>query len=165
MDAGISDNFGITDAVRFIYSFRDWIAANTAGIVIVSIRDSPKLAAVSEEKGNTLIDDFTQPIASVYNNFENFQDITNDNLVGYASSWFKGPIDRVDIQYVASSFSPILQKMDSIRQHSARASLSWRLTTREKQGVVETLNTTTNQEAIKRLVRLLGGDEKLGTEK
>jgi hypothetical protein len=151
MDAGISDNFGISDAVRFIYSFREWIAANTDGIVIVSIRDSPKLSPIAEQQGNTLIDDITQPIASVYNNFENFQDITNDNLVGYARSWFKGSIDRVDIQYMPTSYVPILQKMDSIRQHNARASLSWRLTTREKQGVVETLSTQPNQDALKKL--------------
>ncbi len=155
MDAGISDNFGIADAARFIYSFREWIDANTSGIVILSIRDSPKLTPVSEEPGNTFIDDFTQPIASVYNNFENFQDITNDNLIAYARSWFKNPIDRVDIQYLPTSYLPILQKMDSIRQHSVRASLSWRLTTREKQGVVETLNTPINKEAIDKLVKLL----------
>ena len=155
MDAGISDNFGIADAARFIYSFREWIAANTSGIIILSIRDSPKLAPVSEEQGQTFIDDFTQPIASVYNNFENFQDITNDNLIGYARSWFKDPIDRVDIQYLPTTYLPILQKMDSIRQHSVRASLSWRLTTREKQGVVETLNTPTNKEALDKLVKLL----------
>ncbi|CAN5448477.1 hypothetical protein BH09BAC3_BH09BAC3_32620 [soil metagenome] len=155
MDAGISDNFGIADASRFIYSFREWIAANTSGIIILSIRDSPKLVPVSEEKGNTFVDDFTQPIASVYNNFENFQDITNDNILGYARSWFKDPIDRVDIQYLPTSYLPILQKMDSIRQHSARASLSWRLTTREKQGVVETLNTPINKVAMEKLVKLL----------
>ncbi len=155
MDAGISDNFGIADAVRFIYSFREWIAANTSGIIILSIRDSPKLAPVSEEKGNTLMDDFTQPIASVYNNFENFQDITNDNLVGYARTWFKGPIDRIDLQYLPISYSDILQNMDSIRQHSVRASLSWRLTSKEKRDVVETLNTYPNQKEMERLVKLL----------
>jgi len=155
MDAGISDNFGIMDAVRFIYSFREWIADNTAGIVILSIRDSPKVTSITEEKDNTIIDDFTQPIASVYNNFENFQDITNDNLVGYARSWFDGPIDRVDIQYMPMSYLPNLQNMDSIRQHSTRASLSWRLTTREKKGVVETMHSDINQEAIRQLMQLL----------
>lgn len=155
MDAGISDNFGLSDAVRFIYSFRDWIASNTSGIVILSIRDSPKLTPVAAEEGNTFIDDFTQPIASVYNNFENFQDITNDNLVGYARSWLKVPIERVDIQYLPTSYVSILQKMDSIRQHSVRASLSWRLTTREKQGVVETLNTPVNTEALNKLKNIL----------
>ena len=154
-DAGISDNFGIMDAVRFIYSFKDWIGDNTSGIVILSIRDSPKLSPIGVEKGNTIIDDFTQPIASVYNNFENFQDITNDNLVGYAKSWLNCPIDRIDIQYMPTSFVHNLQSMDSIRQLSPRASLSWRLTTREKKGVVETLRSENNQEALQKLVKLL----------
>jgi hypothetical protein len=155
MDAGISDNFGIMDAGRFLYSFREWIANNTSGIIILSIRDSPKVTSVSEEKPNSIIDDFTQPIASVYNNFENFQDITNDNLIGYARTWLNVPIDRIDIQYTPMSYVPILQNMDSIRQHSTRASLSWRLTTREKQGVIETLNYDTNREALKKLADLL----------
>jgi len=155
MDAGISDNFGLSDAVRFLYSFRDWIAENTSGIVVVSIRDSPKLTAVAPKSGQTIMDDLTQPIASVYNNFENFQDITNDNLIGYAQSWFKAPIHRVDIQYLPSSYVPILQNMDSIRQHSARASLSWRLTTREKQGIMDNINTLQNQNELEHLRRLL----------
>lgn len=155
MDAGISDNFGIMDAVRFLYSFRDWISENTSGVVFLSIRDSPKLTPVTEEEGNTIIDDMTQPIASVYNNFENFQDITNDNLVGYARTWFKAPIDRVDIQYTPMSYVPILQNMDSIRQHSTRASLSWRLTTREKKGVIETMGSDANRAAIRRVVDLV----------
>lgn len=155
MDAGISDNFGIMDAVRFMYSFRDWIADNTSGVVFLSIRDSPKLTPVVEEPGNTIIDDMTQPIASVYNNFENFQDITNDNLIGYARTWFRGSIDRFDIQYTPMSYVPILQKMDSIRQHSTRASLSWRLTAREQLGVIETMSSDSNRETIQRVVDLL----------
>src|SRR5690606_11204594 len=39
MDAGISDNFGLSDAVRFMFAFLEWIAENTSGVVIVSIRD------------------------------------------------------------------------------------------------------------------------------
>jgi hypothetical protein len=91
----------------------------------------------------------------VYNNFENFQDITNDNLVGYARTWFRGPIERIDIQYTPMSYVPILQNMDSIRQHSTRASLSWRLTTREKINVIETINLDANQKGLKRLKELL----------
>lgn len=155
MDAGISDNFGLTDAVRFLYAFREWIEENTSGIVVVSIRDSPKLSTISEKKGQTIIDNFSQPISSVYNNFENFQDITSDNLLGYAKSWFHAPIDRIDIQYQAETYVDILNEMDSIRQNNARASLSWRLTEREKEGVVENINTERNKEELAKLKGLL----------
>ena len=155
MDAGISDNFGLSDAVRFLHAFRTWIAQNTSGVVFVSIRDSPKLVPIAENSRQTIVDDLTQPIASVYNNFENFQDITNDNLIGYAKSWFNAPIDRVDIQYTPTSFVSILQNMDSIRQRSARASLSWRLTTREKQGIIDNINTLQNRKELEKLKTLL----------
>jgi hypothetical protein len=155
MDAGISDNFGLSDAVRFLYCFREWIAENTSGVVFVSIRDSPKLWTISPKKGQTIVDDITQPISTVYNNFENFQDITSDLLIGHAKSWFNNSIDRIDLQYQAESYLPILQKMDSIRQNNARASLSWRLTTREKVGITSTIYSNTNQAQLRKLQRLL----------
>ena len=155
MDAGISDNFGLTDAIRFVYAYKDWIQENTSGIVLVSIRDSPKLAPIPAHKGQTLMDAFTQPISSVYNNFENFQDITSDLLIGYSRSWFHNEIHRVDIEYQAGSYAPVLQKMDSIRKNNARASLSWRLTTREKQNLIDNINSEKNREAIQRLKELL----------
>ncbi len=155
MDAGISDNFGMSDAVRFLYSFNEWVSENTSGVIFISIRDSPKLGTITAKKGQTLIDDMTQPISSVYNNFENFQDITSDLLLGQAYSWMHVPIHRIDIQYQAESYVPILQKMDSIRQNSTRASLSWRLTTREKDGVVRNIYSKQNQAEIDKLIGLL----------
>lgn len=151
MDAGISDNFGMNDAVRFLYSFRDWFATNTSGVIFVSVRDSPKLSKIAPRTGQTIVDDLTQPISSVYNNFENFQDINADLLLAQARNWFSQPITRVDLQYQADSYVPILQKMDSIRQNSARASLSWRLTTREKEGIVNAIRSDANQAELKKL--------------
>lgn len=155
MDAGISDNFGLTDAIRFVYCFKDWIAEHTSGVVFVSVRDSPKLATIQPRTGQTIVDNLTQPISSVYNNFENFQDINSDLLIGQARSWLAAPIDRVDLEYQAEYYSPVLQKMDSIRQNNARASLSWRLTTREKQGIVSTIQSENNKQALAKLSRLL----------
>jgi hypothetical protein len=158
MDAGISDNFGLTDAFRFFNAFRDWIQQNTSGVIFVSIRDSPKLAHISPKSGQTIMDDITQPISDVYNNFENFQDINSDLLISQAKASYSGPIDRIDLQYQVETYTPILQKMDSIRQNNARASLSWRLTTREKDGVVDAINSEMNQQQLKKLSELLSND-------
>jgi hypothetical protein len=151
MDAGISDNFGMNDAIRFLYSFKGWISENTTGVIFVSVRDSPKLGKILPKTGQTIVDGLTQPISSVYNNFENFQDINADQLLGQARGWFPLPISRIDLQYQAESYVSILLKMDSIRQNSARASLSWRLTTREKEGIVNAINSEMNQAELKRL--------------
>jgi hypothetical protein len=155
MDAGISDNFGLSDATRFLYAYRDWIAKNTSGIVFLSIRDSPKLATITKHKSQNLVDAVTQPISSVYNNFEHFQDISSDMLIGFSKSWFDNQISRIDLEYEAEDYVPVLQEMDSIRKHNARASLSWRLTTREKQSVTENISSIKNQKAIKELRKLL----------
>lgn len=155
MDAGISDNFGLSDAMRFLYAYEHWIEQNTSGVLLVSIRDSPKLPPIPAHKGQTLIDAFTQPISSVYNNFENFQDINSDLLVGFAKPWFQKNIYRVDIEYQAGSYAPVLQKMDSLRKNNARASLSWRLTTREKQNLIDNMNSEKNRAAVDRLKTLL----------
>ncbi len=106
MDAGVADNFGISNTLRFVYSFKDWIAENTGGIVIISIRDSPKLGTISPKTGESILDNLTQPISNVYNNLENFQDINNDALIGQTRSWFKGTIDRIDIQIMETSSFP-----------------------------------------------------------
>jgi crotonobetainyl-CoA:carnitine CoA-transferase CaiB-like acyl-CoA transferase len=45
--------------------------------------------------------------------------------------------------------------MDSIRQNNSRASLSWRLTTREKYSIEYTINSAENQRQLQRLVKLL----------
>jgi hypothetical protein len=155
MDAGISDNFGLSDAVRFVYAYKDWIDENTGGIIFLSIRDSPKLGSIAPKVKQDLLDALTQPISNVYNNFENFQDINSDMLINHAKSWMKADIDRVDIQYDLENYIPILQKMDSLRINNPRASLSWRLTLREKYGIITSINSRANQEELKRLGRLL----------
>jgi hypothetical protein len=97
----------------------------------------------------------TQPISTVYNNFENFQDIGNDTYIGFAKTWFSRPIERIDLQYQLESYAPILSQMDSLRQNNARASLSWRLTTREKQSVVDNIQSPNNREQLEKLKQLL----------
>lgn len=155
MDAGISDNFGLSDAIRFTYAYKDWIDENTSGIVFVSIRDSPKLGDIAPRVRQNIIDAITQPISNVYNNFENFQDINSDMQINHAKSWLNVDIDRIDLQYELESYVPILNKMDSLRVNNPRASLSWRLTTREKYGIITSINSLGNQGELKRLKLLL----------
>lgn len=155
MDAGISDNFGLSDAIRFVYAYKDWIGEHTSGIVFLSIRDSPKLGYIAPRVEQDIIDALTQPITNVYNNFENFQDINSDMQINHAKSWLKTDIARVDLQYELESYVPILQKMDSLRINNPRASLSWRLTSREKYGIITSINSYGNQQELKRLKTLL----------
>ncbi|MEQ8575853.1 MAG: patatin-like phospholipase family protein [Fulvivirga sp.] len=157
MDAGVTDNFGISDAVQFLFAFKDWIAQNTSGVVLVSIRDSEKDGPIERKSNLSLLDKTTMPISSIYQNFESLQDITNDNKIEFARSWFDGTIDRVDIQYVPREYLiENSSKTDSLKLDNVkRASLSWRLTSKEKQSLIENIKTKKNQQAIQKIKRLI----------
>ena len=157
MDAGITDNFGISDAIRFLYVFREWVSQNTSGVVIVSIRDPEKDGPIQPKESLSLFDRFTLPISSSYQNFEALQDITNDNKIEYARKWFDGTIERIDLQYIPEDYAKEnLSRSDSLRMENVqRASLSWRLTGREKKSVITNIDTHANQKALLKLRSLL----------
>lgn len=150
MDAGITDNFGIADALRFLYAFRLWIAENTSGVVIVSIRDSEKEIEIESRKNQSFIEKIVTPIQSVYDNYANLQSVANDSNIEYARSWFNNDLDIITFQYIPT-FDPKTQIPADIK----RASLNWRLTSKEKQNVIFSINSKDNQNAIKEVQELL----------
>jgi hypothetical protein len=148
MDAGISDNFGISDALRFIYAFQDWLEVNTSGIILLSIRDSQKNKAIGLRGTKSLIEKFSNPISSIYINFENLQDISNNDKITFARSWFDGEIYTIDLQYVP-------QSLTGDPKDISRASLNWRLTTREKNDIINSIYLKKNKDQLTRLRSLL----------
>ncbi|MCF6351536.1 MAG: patatin-like phospholipase family protein [Cyclobacteriaceae bacterium] len=150
MDAGITDNFGIADALRFLYAYKKWIAENTSGVVIVSIRDSEKEIEIESRKNQSFIEKLITPIQSVYDNYANLQSVANDSNIEYARSWFKNELDVVTFQYIPT-FDPKTQNSNDVK----RASLNWRLTSKEKQNVIYSISSGSNQKAIREIQQLL----------
>ena len=150
MDAGMTDNFGISDALRFLYAFREWIAENTSGVVLISIRDSEKEIEILSRENLSLTEKIFTPVQSVYDNFANLQAVANDSKIEYAKSWFNNQLDVITLQYIPT-YDPLTQTADDVK----RASLNWRLTSKEKQNVVYSINSVSNQMAIERLQKLL----------
>ncbi|MEP1634168.1 MAG: patatin-like phospholipase family protein [Ekhidna sp.] len=148
MDSGISDNFGISDAVRFICVFKDWIEENTGGVVLLAVRDTKSNSPIEKIPNPSVIDRLTYPIASVYNNLIKMQDINNDLRIEQMRSWFSGDIDVVELAY--DSYTN-----NASQSQAERASLSWHLTSKEKQHVINNININSNKESIKQLQRLL----------
>jgi hypothetical protein len=162
MDAGLADNFGFTDAVRFLYVFREWISDNTSGVVFISIRDSQKELEIEQNPKTSLLDKLFTPIGSLYESWDYLQDITNDNLVDYASGWFNNKIDVVDFVYAPRpKYWEKLQKMNIDHKQlenlykEERASLSWHLTTREKESLHRSIYEPNNVKSINKLRKLL----------
>lgn len=145
MDAGLTDNFGVTDAIWFLYVFRDWIAANTSGVILLTIRDSQKNAPVDSRESTSLFQKLFSPIQGFYRNFENIQDINNDSKIEKAREWFDGSIYTVNLEYNSANNLELKE----------RASLNWRLTDLEKQSIFQNIKSDKNTAEIERLVQLL----------
>lgn len=166
MDAGISDNFGVEAAARFLYVFKDWIQKNTSGVILVSIRDTQKNKPIEKRIQQSLFQRLFTPLEGIYMNQEYMQDINNDNLIEFIQgSMPKTQIHRVEFEYV-----PISKNLDEI--HKAlenpekyqmppkviieRAVLSWHLTKKEKQSIHRTIYELRNYNSIRYLASLLG---------
>ncbi len=158
MDSGISDNFGIADAIHFLFVFRNWISANTSGIIILQIRDSPRDRYIDKIGESTLMQRLFIPISSIYNNWWNIQDLNNDNKMEIANAWFNGRIYRIGLEYNLAS--PMIEAKQQITggkkgARFERASLNWRLTSWEKKSIRENIYTQSNQKALRDLKKLL----------
>ena len=162
MDSGIADNFGIEDATRFLYVFKDWIAENTSGVVILSVRDSEKDTPIEKNLSPTLFEKFFTPIRNIYKNWTYIQDIKNDNLIEFARTWFNGDIYRVDLQYIPRTIfkdEPVKTEAQENKklekEEIERASLNWHLTTREKKNILDNIYLDINQQALQKLQQLV----------
>ena len=165
MDSGISDNFGISDALHFLYVFKDWIARNTSGVILVSIRDSEDDEPIEKNVENSMFQRIVTPISSIYNNLGNIQDINNDNLLDQAQSWFENDIYCLEFEYVSRSIFKHTDEQEEnptnkqIKEEAIeRASLNWRLTNREKRNIQRNFYSDKNQQSMIELQQLLLGD-------
>lgn len=162
MDAGLSDNYGILDAIRYIYNFRDWIEEHTSGVVIISIRDSEKNPDVKSKDAPSLWSKVFNPIGSLYTNWDFLQDFSNDMALDYSSEWFDNEIDLVTFQYVPRPKNWKLLEEKNINPENLekeRASLSWHLTKREKESIKRTIHEDYNVAALNKLRQLLHANE------
>ena len=131
LDAGIRDNYGMTSTLRYIKTFRQWLSQNTAGIIIIQVRDQQKSTEDISSKKKSLLESITQPFGTFYNTILNVQDYQLDDQIRMADDWYDGEIETVDLVLERAESSPI--------------SLSWHLTKKEKSRINDALHTTYNQ--------------------
>ncbi|MBN8704192.1 MAG: patatin-like phospholipase family protein [Bacteroidetes bacterium] len=141
IDAGLRDNYGLETTFKFLYTFRNWITTNTSGVIVIQIRDKHKEDPIEESLPKSITGTLSQPLGSFYGNWFAIQDFNQNQLIEYASLWFDGKIDFIDLEMH--------------NEKKKRISLSWHLTNREKKAVLESINLPQNQEEIRRLKYML----------
>lgn len=140
MDAGIRDNYGILNSVRFLFEFREWIKNNTGGVVFIQIRDTNKKSRLQNTSLSTILQKLTAPVRNVTGNFILMQDYMQDDYLKYMQAWLECEFDFVQFQ---------LPQMDE------KIALSWHLTEKEKQFLKNAVFTPENKESLKRAGTLL----------
>jgi hypothetical protein len=142
MDAGVRDNYGYRATLSFLHTYREWIAANTGGVVLLQLRDTQKELEVQSSSAS-LIGRVTDPVGSVYDNFVRVQDQDYDLMLQLAGGGHGFPLHLVDVQ---------LQ-----RNTDEQISLNWHLTALERSRVLRSIGSASNREAFERLKELVIG--------
>jgi hypothetical protein len=140
MDAGIRDNYGILNSVRFLFEFREWIQNNTSGIVLIQIRDTNKKSTTQNQSLSTILSKLTAPLRNVSGNFILMQDYAQDDYLKYLEAIVDCPFDFVDFQ---------------LPQMEEKIALSWHLTEKEKQFLRGAIHTEENKKSLEKIGKLL----------
>ncbi|MGX5818248.1 patatin-like phospholipase family protein [Chitinophaga lutea] len=138
MDAGIRDNFGQETSLRFLYTFREWINANTSGVIFMQIRDTRKNDISPIKQKKDLGDLLFEPLFTMQAHWMSMQDFNQDQLINYMEAYFPGKFTRLIFQYVP-------------QQAEKAAALSLHLTSREKLDIARALDNPGNQQTFLQL--------------
>ncbi|HMU13176.1 MAG: hypothetical protein JST41_06965 [Bacteroidetes bacterium] len=146
MDAGLRDNYGYRTSGMFLFTFREWIAANTSGVVVLTLRDKQRELEVRPISGS-LLSRLSDPVGNVYDNLVRSQDQDYDLMMKQAEGWCDFPVDMIDLALRHEDEDEI--------------SLSWHLTAIEQKQVLNTVNEPDNTAAFARLRDLVLGTRPL----
>lgn len=142
MDAGLRDNFGQETTLRFIETFKDWLQVNTSGVVLIQIRDRAMDDWDKPMDGNSIVSFFTKPFLLLQNNWFKMQDYYQHDAIEYLRRSYGSNFKRVAFQYIPT-------------KEAARASLSFHLTTAEKNDIAASLNDSINTAAMLQLQQMM----------
>ncbi len=154
MDSGLADNFGIQDALRFLYVFQEWIAANTAGVTLITIRDSEKFTEIEQKQPPRFLEKLFTPLKNIYINWDNVQTLNNEMHYNRMKETLPFPLDRIEFEYSTAQFlrergfAEPKGAVNVQEQELQRASLNWRLTAREKKSIINNIRNAQNSLAL-----------------
>jgi hypothetical protein len=160
MDSGLSDNFGVQDALRFIYVFQEWIKENTSGVVLITIRDSEKFTEIEQKPLPRFFEKLFTPVKNIYINWDNVQTLNNEVLFTRMKETMGFELERIEFEYSTLQYlrdrglADQLGPFSPIDQDIQRASLNWRLTAREKKSIIDNINSPQNRLSLDKIKRL-----------
>jgi hypothetical protein len=135
MDAGLRDNYGAETALRFADTFKDWMKENTAGVIVLQIRDRKAGGWDDPFESADISELVTKPMLLLQYNWYKMQEYSQDNTFGLTSQAMENKLYRIAFQYEA-------------RTADAKAALNFHLTQREKINILEALDNDNNTKSF-----------------
>lgn len=143
MDAGFRDNYGINSATRFIHVFKDWILENTSGVVMLQVSAQVKVEEIDPNDDQGAIEAMLNPLG-IAGQILGLQDYEQDTNIGFVYDLLgKDMFDVVRFIYYPSN------------EEQERASISFHLTSREKDDVMKSFYTEKNKEIFEKLKKVM----------
>jgi len=140
MDAGFRDNQGIISATRFIHVFKDWIKANTSGVILIQISSKDKFDDMAPTKsGEGLVGSIFNPLG-IASKLLKLQDFEHDTNLGFLFDL----IGAENFDVIRFTYRPT--------QQNEEASMTYHLTTREKQDILNAFYLPENQRNLDQLM-------------
>jgi Patatin-like phospholipase len=147
VDAGYYDNYGVDLATRWLHENRQWLAANTSGVLLLQIRDRVALGADPMQPPSSFVaqalSEVLAPIEAVAAARDATAQLRNDQAVAEVASWFNGP-EREDPFFVSEVIS-----------FNSEAPLSWYLSRQERNGIWRRSGRGRAAEAVTRIATWL----------
>lgn len=141
MDAGLRDNYGQETSLRFLNVFKDWIQANTRGVLIIQVRARQKGSWDNTYVNGGILSILTKPFSMLEDNWFRLQDYFQDDEITYAQS-LDSNFHRVAFMYIPE-------------QEERGATLNFHLTAREKKEVIASAERKNNKEAFEEVKKYL----------
>lgn len=141
MDAGLRDNYGQETSLRFLQVFKDWINANTSGVLIIQVRAMQKGSWATPYENGGIINILTKPFSMLQVNWFRLQDYFQDDEITYTQN-FDSNFHRVAFMYIPE-------------KEEKGATLNFHLTAREKKEVIASAGRKNNVEAFEEVKKYL----------
>jgi hypothetical protein len=139
MDAGLRDNTGLETTLRFIDNFRDWIKANTSGVLIVQLRD--RQDNEWENKGDiaSITDVMITPATMLQHNWFYMQYYNQMEQLNYFDKADQLKVKKITLRYVPEKAGDA-------------AALNFHLSAREKKDIKRSFNGAVNRIALDTII-------------
>ena len=143
LDAGFRDNTGLLSATRFIQVFKDWLLEHTGGVVIVQVSAFSRIEPIDPSDYQGLIKSIFNPLG-IAGQLLSLQEYEHDNSLGFIYEL----LGKENFELIRFFYAPTVED-------SRRTSISFHITERERNSVLEAIEYPGNREKLGKLMQLL----------